>query len=160
MNDIYSLSTVLLAHQLFELNSSLYASLAVISLFVLGLLLFRMVARTPKGLFISSFISYVLLLINILYFFYDLGIPKAVGNLCFAVGIWPSYLIVLYVKSLAVWLFGDKWLFESGWWIIFAWNLCVVAFIVNTLGIFAIIRLILYIKRKVPSKKPQVKQAV
>jgi len=160
MNDIYSSSAILLAHVLIEMNNRLCAYLAVISLFVFGLLLFRIFGRTPKGLFISSFISYVLLLINILYFFCDLRIPKAVGDLCFAVGIWPSWLIGRYMAELAVWLFGEEWLFESGWDILFAWNLCVVAFIVNTLGIFAIIRLTSYIRRKVLAKKPQVKQAV
>lgn len=152
-------STVLLAHVLIEMNSKLYAFLAIISLFIFGLLLFRKVVRVPKGLFISSLTSYVLVLINILGFSFKL-LPIEVAYPCFVVGIWPSSYIVVYINKLADCLFGEQWLFESGWWIMFDWNLCVVAFVVNTLGIFAIIRLVLYIKRKVSTKKPQVKQAV
>jgi len=149
MNDIYYSSNVLLAHVLFEMNSSFYVSLAVMALFVFGLLLFRKFGRIPKGLFISSFISYVLLLINILYFVSDLRIPKAVGYLC----LYPSFLIA---EVLMEWL-SETWLssmFDGR--VILFW----VAFSINTLGIFAIIRLILYIKRKVSAKKSQVKQAV
>jgi len=64
------------------------------------------------------------------------------------------------IGGLAEWLFGEEWLFESGWWIVFSWNPCVIAFIINTLVIFAIIRLFLYVKHKASAKKPQAGQAV
>jgi hypothetical protein len=158
MKYIYS-SAVLLAHISFGINSSnmkyFYALLAVMSLFVFGLLLFRKFVRTPKGLFISSFISYVLVLVNILQLSFDLRLPKAIGYLCFAVGIWPScpivYSIIYPMEVLTERLFGS--------WITFDETiiLYLVAFVVNTLCIFAIIRLFLYIRQP---KKPQFKQAV
>ncbi len=160
MKYVHFSSPILLAHVLIEMNNKLYAFLAVISLFVFGLLLCRKLVRIPKGLFISSFISYVLLLINIWGFVFRVWIPIEVVFPFFVAGIWPSYLIVVYINKLGDWLFGEEWLFESGWWIMFDWNLCVVAFIVNTLGTFAVIRLILYIKHKVSAKKPQIGQTV
>lgn len=156
MNDIYSSSPVLLAHVLIEQSSNIYAYLAVISLFVFGLLLFRIFVRTPKGLFVSSVISYVLVLINILQFCFRLRIPNIVLYPCFVVGIWPSYLILYYIEVLGERLFG------SGFYDMFDETIALflTAFIINTLCIFAIIRLFLYINRKPSAKKPQVKQAV
>jgi hypothetical protein len=156
MNDIYSLSTLVLAHVIIEWSNKIYAYLAVISLFVFGLLLCRKVVRIPKGLFISSFISYVLLLVNILILSFNLPLPLEVVFPFFAVGIWPSYLIVGYIEVLAERLFG------SGFYDMFDETIAIylVAFIVNTLCIFGITRLILYIDRKGSAKKPQVKQAV
>jgi hypothetical protein len=153
----------ILAHQLIEADNKLYASLGVITLFVLGLLVFRTLIKIPKGLIASSFISYVLLLFNLLYCFFGLHIPeslKSLGNLCFAAGIWPSFKIICYVQGMADYLFGEEWLFESGWWVVFdgrGGTLCLLSFIINALVIFAIIRLFLYIKRKVSVKKPQIK---
>jgi hypothetical protein len=159
MNDIYSLSTLVLAHVIIEWSNKIYAYLAVISLFVLGLLLCRKVVRIPKGLFISSFISYVLLLINILGFAFRVWLPDIVLYPCFAV-VYPYFYIVGFIEWLMEQLFGQV----SGplYWIMLNRTvfLYLVAFIINTLCIFAIIRLILYIKRKVSAKKPQVKQAV
>ena len=156
MEYIYSSSGVLLAHMTFEINNVkyLYASLAVMSLFVFGLLLCRKFARTPRWLFVSSFISYVLVLVNILQLSFDLRIPKAVGYSCFTVGIYPSILIVASMEGAA------EWLFESGWGIMFDETiiLYLVAFTINTLVIFAIARLILYIKRNVSAKKLRVKE--
>lgn len=156
MNDIYSLSTVVLAHGLYTSVGNGVWLLIVMSLFVLGLLLCRKFVRIPKGLFISSAISYVLVLINILQFSFRLQIPYIVIYPCFVVVVYPSFFMLYYIESLLEWLFG------SGFYVMF--NKIIVlflnAFIIDTLGIFAIIRLILYIKRKVSAKKPQVKQAV
>jgi len=162
MKYIHSFSAVLLAHQLFDMDSSLYASLAVISLFVFGLLLCRKFVKTPKGLVTSSLVSYGLLLFNVFNFLLDLRIPKAIGYLCFVVGIYPSILILYSVEALAEGLFGSEWLLESWWWAIFEEKVTfyLVTFTINTLGIFAIIRLILYIKHKLSAKKSQGKQAV
>jgi hypothetical protein len=160
MKYTHSSSAVLLAHMSFGISSShmkyFYAFLAVMSLFVFGLLLFRKFVRTPKGLFISSFISYVLVLINILQLSFDLRVPKVVGYLCFAVGIWPScpivYSLIYPMEVLTERLFGS--------WITFDETiiLYLVSFGLNTLGIFAIIRLILYIKHKVSAQKPHLEE--
>jgi hypothetical protein len=141
----------ILAHQLIEVNKSLYVSLAVISLLVIGLLLFRKSVRMPKGLIVSSLISYVLVLINIVQIAFHLPIPNVVGNICFTAGIYPSIFIVGSLAGLS------ERLFSSSDWAIFLDNLCIDAFFINTLVIFAIIRLFLYIKRKVSVKKPQTK---
>ncbi|HUV40425.1 MAG TPA: hypothetical protein VMW23_01385 [Sedimentisphaerales bacterium] len=162
MKYTYSSSGVLLAHQILEIGTSLYWSLAVISLFVFGLLLCRKFVKTPKGLVTSSLVSYGLLLVNIFDFLSDLPIPKAIGYFCFAVGIYPNILIVYLIEVFTDWLFGEEWLFESGWWVIFDGRVTIylAAFTINTLVIFAIIRLILYIKHKLSAKKSQGKQAV
>jgi hypothetical protein len=117
------------------------------SLFVFGPLLFKKFLRVPKGLFISSFISYVLVLINILYFSFDLDVPEIIRRSCLAT-VFLSFYIVRFIENFTEW-----------WWIISNQEviLYLVAFIVNTLVIFAIIRLFLYIRQP---KKPQVKQAV
>ena len=160
MNDIYSSSPVLLAHGLQISSSSITCLLTVMSLFVFGLLLCRKFVRIPKGLFVSSFISYVLLIINILALSFDLPIPIEVELPFVVVGILPSSLILDYTNGLLEWLFG------SGLYVIDEMfngepiTVYLVAFIVNTLCIFAITRLILYIDRKGSAKKPQVKQAV
>ena len=148
-------SPVLLAHVFLEKGSTLYACLAVISVFVLGLLLCRKFVRTPRWLFVSSLISYVLLLLNVFVFCFGLWAPKIVRYLFFVVGIYPSLLIASSIGALADRLFGAERLFESGWWVIFDWNLCPVAFIINTLGIFAMIRLVVYVKHKVSAKKQE-----
>lgn len=155
MNDIYSLSTVVLAHGLYTSVGSGVWLLIVMSLFVFGLLLFRIFSRTPKGLFISSVISYVLVLIMILQFSFELQIPNIVGYPCFAVVFYPSFFILYSIEVLLEWLFGSGLYVSNETIVLFS-----IAFIIDTLGIFAIIRLILYIKRKVSAKKPQVKQTV
>jgi hypothetical protein len=137
----------ILAHQLIEVNTSLYVSLAVISLFVIGLLLFRKSARMPKGLIISFLISYVIVLINILQIAFHLRIPNVIGNPCFAAGIYPTLFLVSPIVVLLERLFG------SGWWTMFFNNLCIDSFCITALVIFAIIRLFLYIKRKASVKK-------
>ncbi len=152
----YSLSSVVLAHGLDISGSSGIWLLIIMSLFVFGLLLCRKVVKIPKGLFISSFISYVLLLINILILSFRSQIPIEVGLPFVMVGILPSYLILIYTGGSLEWLFGSGFCDMLDWTIV----LFLIAFIINTLCIFAIIRLILYIKRKVSAKKPQVKQAV
>jgi hypothetical protein len=160
MNDIYCSSPILLAHVLIEEDSGLYAYLAVISLFVFGLLLFRIFGRTPKGSFISSFISYVLLLINILGFSFGVRIPIEVLVPCFVVGMWPSLYIVGFIGELTERLFGPV-SFPAYWLLDYHTSfLCLVAFSINTLCIFAIIQLILYIKHKVSAKKPNLHTAI
>jgi hypothetical protein len=139
----------ILAHQLIEANTSLYVSLAVISLFVIGLLLFRKSVRMPKGLIIASLISFALVLINVLQIVFKLRIPKIVGHICFIIGIDIPISLAGSLVALAEQFFNS-----GGWSRAFA-NLCIYTFVINTLVIFAIIRLILYIKRKASVKKPQ-----
>ena len=155
MNDIYSLSTVVLAHGLYTSVGSGVWLLIVMSLFVFGLLLCRISSRTPKGLFLSSVISYVLVLIMILQFCFRLQIPDIIGYPCFTVVFYPSFAILYSIEVLWEWLFGSGLYFSNETIVLF-----LIAFIIDTLCIFAIIRLFLYIKRKVSAKKSQVKQAV
>jgi hypothetical protein len=137
----------ILAHQLFETNTSLYVSLAVISLFVIGLLLFRKSVKMPKGLIVSSLISYVLLLANVLGIAFHLRIPEVIGYICFTAGLYPTIFLVGSVGALL------ERLFSLSEWTVFLDNLCIDAFFINTLVIFAIIRLFLYIKHKASVKK-------
>jgi len=140
--------STILAFQFFEANTNLYVSLAAISLFVIGLLLFRKSVRMPKGLIISSLISYVFVLVNCLSIAFNLRIPEVVGNIC-SVGIFLGLLIVGSLRALLERFFG------SSECTIFLYNLCIDSFCITALVIFAIIRLILYIKRKVSVKKLQ-----
>lgn len=154
MNHIH-IHSAILAHQLIEADKNFYASIAVITLFVFGTLFFRKVIRFPKGLIMSSFISYALLLFNLLYYFFRLHIPESMGNFFFATGIMPSFKIICYIGGIANRLFGEERLFESGWWVVFNWRggtLCILSFILNAMVIFAIIRLALHIKRKLSVK--------
>jgi hypothetical protein len=158
MNDIYFFSTVLLAHMDFQASgSSITYLLLVMSLFVFGPLLLRKFIRMPKGLFISSFISYVLTLIIISCLSFRLWTPIVIVYLCFAV-VFPYFYIVGFIEHLIESLFGQ---FGP----VVGWIICnqtvilyLVAFCINTLVIFAIIRLILYYKHKVSAKKSQVEQ--
>lgn len=150
MNDIYSLSTVVLAHGLHTSVGSGVWLLIVMSLFVFGLLLCRKFVRIPKGLFISSVISCILVLINILQFSFELQIPEIVGNPCFMVVIYPAFFIIHSIDFL----------FDSTVISVEGNSVFLIAFFIDTLCIFAIIRLILYINHKGSAKKPQVKQAV
>jgi hypothetical protein len=161
MNDVYSSSAVSLAHILFEISNMkfFYASLAVMSLFVFGPLLFRKFIRMPKGLFISSLISYVLILIIILCLSFRSRTTNIniiiVSYACFVI-VFPNLYIVGFIEVLLERFFG------SGFYVTFDQTIVIylVTFIMNTLYIFVITRLILYIKHKVSVKKTQVKQAV
>jgi hypothetical protein len=147
MDDIYSSSTVLLAHSLQISSGSAVCLLLIMFLFVFGLSLFRKSFKMPQGLFISSLISYMLVLVNILELSFGLPIPMVVGFPFFAV-IYPYSHIVSFIGRLTEW----RWIILNQEVILY-----LVAFIANTLCIFAIIRLFLYIRQH---KKPQVKQAV
>jgi hypothetical protein len=87
----------------------------------------------PKGLFVSSLISYVLISISILDLSFKLQIPNVIGCLCFTAAFYPSHFLILI----------------SGTWVVFFLE----AFIVDTLLIFVLIKLLLYIKDKLTSKK-------
>jgi uncharacterized membrane protein YozB (DUF420 family) len=149
-----------------------YISLAVMSLFVFGLLLFKKFVKLPKGLVVSSFISYVLLLICFLPLF-GLQMPKTLMGICILVVTGPSFCVTGCIAALfndgpASFLEGLKEIGLIGmsfcalndasciWRTIVDW----VAFIINALAIFAIIRLFLYIRRKDSAKRLQAKQAV
>jgi len=87
MRYVYTSSVGLLAHLGLGISDSnmkyFYVFLAAISFFVFGLLLLRRFFRTPKGLFISAFISYVLVLVNILQLSFGLQISETIRYLCF-----------------------------------------------------------------------------
>jgi hypothetical protein len=149
-----------------------YVSLAAMSLFVLGLLFFRKFIKPTKGLIISIFISYILLLVAFLPLF-GLQIPETFIGPYLLVVTGPSFCIT--GCTAALFNYGPAFLLkelkevgllrmsfytmnDAGW----IWRIASdwVAFGINTLGIFAIIRLILYIKRRVSAKKTQFGQTV
>ncbi|MGA2915791.1 MAG: hypothetical protein ABSE89_07170 [Sedimentisphaerales bacterium] len=137
MNDIYcsSLSGVL-AHGVDMNAGSGISLLVVMSIIVFMLLICKNDVKMPKGLFVSSIIPYVLVLICILHFSFELQIPKIIGYPCFAAVCYPSFFLIF--------IFGMGGIFFLG------------AFIIDTLIIFGIIRLILYIKGKIKAKNQAV----
>jgi uncharacterized membrane protein len=139
MNDIYFCKSVL-AHGLQMSASSGIYLLIVLAFFIFGLFVYRKDARIPKGLFVSSIIPYILVLISILQFSFDLQVPDVIGYICFAAGFYPNFLI------------DGAFGMGAGFFL--------AAFIIDTLVIFAIVRLILFIKHKVSAKKPQDEQTV
>jgi len=150
MNNIYSSAAIPLAHMDFEISSSsMIYLLIVMSLFVFGPLLFKKSIRMPKGLFLSFFVSYVLILIIITCLSSRLLPFKTILYPCITV-VFPN----LFIEYLIGELFG-LWRIYNQTAIIY-----LVTFIMNTLYIFAIVRLILYIKHKISSKKPQDEQTV
>jgi uncharacterized membrane protein len=139
MSDFFSSSTVVLAYSLHMSRANGIYLLIAMTLFVFGPLLFRKTVEMPKGLWVSSIIPYVLVLINILEFLFKLQVPGVIGDFCFAA--------VLYPNSLANGAFGMGAGFFAA------------PFIIETLCIFVIVRVILHIKHKFSAKKPQIKQA-
>lgn len=102
--------------------------LIVMAIIVFTLFIYRKNARVPKFLFISSLISYVLILVNILQVSLRIvEFPIIIGVLCF--------VAVLGSNTPALYIF---WNSEIVFYL--------VAFIIDTLIIFTIIRLILYDK--------------
>ncbi len=137
-----------------------YISFAVMSLFVFGLLLFKKFIKPPKGLIVSFFISYVLMLIRFLPIF-GLQMPKTLIGIylfvvmslsfyitgCIAVlfNYGPAYFIEgLKEAGLTRMIFGTFNDVSCIWNIIDDW----VALIINAFVIFAIIRLFLYIRQQ------------
>jgi hypothetical protein len=139
MNDFYFCTSVL-AHGIDMSADNGICLLIIMSLFALGLLISRKNSQIPKGLVVSFIISYLLVSVSILDLSFELQIPYIIGNICFAAVLYPNFLIMG--------IFG----MGTGFFM--------AAFIIDTLVIFAIIRLILFIKHKISVKKPQVKQAV
>jgi len=113
--------------------------LIVMSFFAFGPLLFRKNFKVPRGLWVSSIIPYVLILVNILQLSFGLKIPDVWGFVCF--------MAIVYLNFPLGFTFGTGGVF------FFA------AFIIDTLIIFGIIRLILYIKGKISAKKTQIRTA-
>jgi len=139
MNDIYS-CTCILAHSLGTSPGGGIIILIIMTLFMFGLFVYRKDARIPKGLFVSSIIPYILVLISILPFSFKLQIPEMIWLPCFTVVFYSNFLIM---GGLGTGI-----------------GLFLAAFIIDMLIIFAIVRLILYIKHKISSKKPQDEQTV
>jgi hypothetical protein len=129
MNDTFSSLNVVLAHGIDRSASGGISILIIMSLFLFGLLIFRKAGRIPKGLFVSSIIPYIIVTISILDICFEC-IPKAAGYFCFAVVFYSSFPFLDTGSSYFL-----------------------ATFVVDTLIIFGIIRLILFIKRKFSSKK-------
>jgi membrane-associated HD superfamily phosphohydrolase len=140
MNDFYSSSSIVLAHGIDMSANGGIGLLIVMTLFVLGLFVYRKNTRIPKALFTSSVISWLLVLISILIFFFKIQVPDVVGNL-WVIAIWCPNALINGAFGMGAGFF-------------------LAAFIIDTLCIFAIIRLILYIKGKISAKKSQTEDAV
>lgn len=149
MSDVFASSFGVLAHGI-EMSSEggmivliimTYYLLVVMAFYLYVLLIRRKKVKILRGLFVSSLISYVLVLINILYFSFMWHIPKSIENTCFSAAFLPS--------SPAIFIF---WGSED------ASGFYMVAFIVDTLIIFGIIRLILYIKKIAFKNRQEVKR--
>jgi hypothetical protein len=139
-----------------------YITLVVMPLFVFGFLLFRKGTRPPKELIIAIFISYILVASNVLYYVFKLPLPEVLMTPCTWIVMMPSYCIAACIMAL----FEDPAFFLKNGWLgasVMSFFdrapyyahlvICLLAFIVNTLLIFAIIRLILRIKHKVSAQK-------
>jgi hypothetical protein len=138
MNDFYSCSSVVLAHGFDISRSSGINLLIVMPLLVLVPLIYK---KSIKVLFVSSIIPYVLVLISILQVSFELKVPdETTAYICFAAAFYLNFPLIFIVGMNGGFFFA--------------------AFIVDTLIIFAIIRLVLFVKQKVSSKEPQVKQEI
>lgn len=135
MNNIYSFSSVVLAHGINMSRSEGIFLIVVMPLIVLVPLLYK---KSVKVLFISSIIPYVIVTLSILDFSF---------------GLFPHNSIVMKIFSVAVLYPGFIFLNTGGFFFL-------AAFIIDTLLIFGLIRLVLYIKHKVSAKKPQIKQVI
>jgi hypothetical protein len=132
MNDVCSFSFGVLAHGIGPSVGGGICLLIVLTLFMFGLLIFRKDTRIPKGLFVSSIIPYILVLISIHPLFFELQIPERIYDPCFMIVFYSNFPIMGGLGTGAGFFLG--------------------AFIVDTLIIFGIIKLILYIKRKITAK--------
>jgi hypothetical protein len=137
MNDIYFITKVL-AHGFDVDRSSGVLLLMVMALFIFGLFVYRKDARIPKGLFASSIISYLLVLMSIMEISFELEMLDIWGFVCF--------MAIFYLNFPMVFIFGTGSVF------FFA------AFIADTLIIFGMVRLILFIKQKISAKKSKAEQ--
>jgi hypothetical protein len=163
MNDIYSPSETSAMN--YHMINSRIGILIIMSLIMFVLFIYRKNARMPKGLFISSLVSCVLVLVGdlsglILYLCSNFWICQPViyiGRLCYIV-IFPGYYITFsfvrfinFIKGL----FGLPPLYLMHTHLI---TVYLSIFVINALLIFVIVRLILFIKQKVSPKEPQIKQ--
>ena len=160
MNSCFSCAFVSLAmgiDDIFLSGENAIPFIIIMSVFVFALLLFKKVIRVPKRLFISSFISYILMLFIVLWFylagkcFPDIFLSsmflKIITFLCILV-ILPNFFFFNLMEEL---INLPHWLYS--WPILFQTILYLMTFIMNTLYIFWIIRLILFIKHKILSRK-------
>jgi hypothetical protein len=141
-----------------------YIALGAMSVFCFGLLLLKIFVRLPKGLIAASFISYVLILIFILLFIFRLPVSKnfiVAINPLFWIVMGPSYCIAACIEALSesrrAYFLKEGWfgatimrLLESEPYVYMYIGL--LAFCLNTLLIFVIIRL--FLKHKVVDQKP------
>jgi hypothetical protein len=105
--------------------------LIVIAIFLLGLLICKMLNKISKALLISGLISCALILICILDYYFELPIPKPIKEFANAVVWYPNF-----INFMMFWSMNDS----TGFFIS--------ALFVETLIIFALIRLLLYTKHK------------
>jgi len=128
MSEIYSLSSAVLAHGLDVDCTGGILLLSIMSIVVWGSLIWK-----KKWLFVSSVIPYVLISVFILQFAFEVKIPDAIVYFCLDIAFYPCSHIPLILGI------------NSG--------LFLEMFIIDTLIIFGIIKLILFIKHKISSKK-------
>jgi len=140
--------------------------IVLISFFVFGIFLFKKIIRIPKRLFISAFISYILMLFIVLWIylagkcFPDIFLSniflKVIGFFCVLV-ILPNFFFFNFMEELIG--YGFTWYYAQ-WPVVFQTMLYLMTFLMNILYIFLIIKLILFIKHKISGKRLQTKQVV
>jgi hypothetical protein len=138
MNDFYSFLSVLAHSGLNMSNSEGVFLLIVMLLLMLGALLSRKTFKLPIDLWASSIIPYIMVAISILCLRFDLWVPDMIRKFCYTV---VGYSGLVFCVNNGILIFST-------------------AFIIDTLLIFGLIRLILFIKHKISGEKSQTKQAV
>ena len=129
MNYFY-FNTFVLAHGIDMNRRGGVFLIIVMSLFVFCSLMFRKYLKMPRGLWGSFVVPYIIVTISILDFSFDLFAPTS---------------IVVKICSIAV--FYPGFIFSNAGFLFF-----VAAFIIDTLIIFGLIRLISFIKHKILPK--------
>lgn len=159
MNDIHSSSGVSAMH--YYMVRSEISILIIVTIIMFVLFIYRKNARMPKGLFISSLVSYVVLvgylsglILHICSNFWICQTVRYLKLLCSVVMLPSLYITIGFVKFINLMreMFG---LFPPYWMYTHLITVYLSMFVINTLLIFAMIRLILYIKHKIAAKKPQ-----
>ena len=137
MNDVFSFSFGVLAHGIEISRNGGIGLLIVMTFYVFMLFVFKKTVGIPRGLIVSSIIPYFLVLISILQISFEWQVPEVIGFICFFTAFFVSFPL----------------LFICGTWAVFFG----VSYFIDTLIIFGIIRLILFIKNKISAKKSQMR---
>jgi hypothetical protein len=157
MNDANSSSGVSAMH--YYMFRSGISILIIVTIIMFVLFIYRKNARMPKGLFISSLVSYVVLvgylsglILGLCSNFWICQIIRCLKLLCSMVTLPSLYITIGFIKFINLMreMFGlfPPYLMYTHLILIY---LCM--FVINALLIFGIIRLILFIKHKITSRR-------